>query len=554
MFRSLASAWAVGLLLLVTPGGGSASPASLVPGTGTGPKWAMRRIVAGALVPGMRTGPYRAAGRMVSRTSARRRFNSRALSRPVSVPGVGSVRIVVGYTAAGYGAAPVLERELGGETVARIPELHADVLRFVGDADAALAMLRADPRVRYAELDAVVHALRVPNDELLPTQWSITKTHAEQAWDATTGSSQVVVAIVDTGVDPTQPDLSGKLVAGYDYVNNDQDPSDDNGHGTAVAGIVAANTDNRIGVAGYCWACRLMPVKVLGADGTGFASGLAQGIVWATDHGARVINASLGSTVDDPTLTAAAQYAWAHGVLVVAAAGNESSPTSDYPAALPNVLSVSASDENDQLYGFSNSGALVAAPGENSTTAPGSGYVSFLGTSSAAPVVSGIAGLAFSLVPSATPAQVEQAIESSAVPMAGVASGRVDAYAALHALAPALAPPIGTGKGREDSGSGTRTGATRTVVVRGRLTRRQSRSIVLTTGTGLLSATAKSRGRAAIRLRLSAARRIVASARGSGRANLRAKVGPRTYRLVVSTTSRKPVRFALTMSYPAASS
>src|SRR4029078_10207846 len=222
---------------------------------------------------------------------------------PVSGPCVGLTRIVVGYTAAGYAAAPMFERELGAETVARIASLHADVLRFVGgDANAVLAILRADPRVRYAELDSVVHALRVPNDQLLPTQWSITKTHTEQAWDASTGSSQVLVAIADTGVDFTQPDLRGKLVAGYDYVNNDQDPSDDNGHGTAVAGVVAASSDNGMGVAGSCWACRLMPVKVLGPDGTGFASGLAQGIVWATDHGARVINARLGARVNDLTL------------------------------------------------------------------------------------------------------------------------------------------------------------------------------------------------------------------------------------------------------------
>jgi subtilisin family serine protease len=492
MLRSLGSALALGLVLLVTPGGGSASRAS--------------------------------------------------------------TRIVVGYTAAGYSGAPALERGLGAEVVARIGPLRADVLRLGGgDVGGVLALLRADPRVRYAELDAVVHARRVPNDPFLPTQWSVTKTHAEQAWDVSTGSSQVVVAIVDTGVDPTQPDLSGKLVAGFDYVNNDQDPSDDNGHGTAVAGIVAANTDNGIGVAGYCWACRLMPVKVLGADGTGFASGLAQGIVWATDHGARVINASLGSTVDDLTLTAAAQYAWLHGVLVVAAAGNESSPIPDYPAALPNVLSVSASDDHDQLYGFSNSGALVAAPGENSTTALGNSYVSFLGTSSAAPVVTGIAGLAFSLVQGATPAQVEQAIESSAVPIPGVASGRVDAYATLHALAPALAP-TGTGQAGNEAGGATRVGVTKTKVVRGRLTRRRNRSIVVTTGTGLLRATAKARGRPTIRLRLLASGHIVASARGSGRATLRAQVRARTYRLVLSSTSRKPVRFTLTISYPPASS
>src|SRR5205085_3536713 len=377
-----------------------------------------------------------------------------------------------------------------------------------------LAFLRADPRVRYAELDGNVQALRVPNDEFLTTQWSVRKTEAEPAWDLSTGSSQVVVAILDTGIDAGQPDLGGKLVAGYDYVNNDQDPSDDNGHGTAVAGIVAANSDNGIGVAGYCWACRLMPVKVLDADGTGFASGLAQGIVWATDHGARVLNLSLGTPVDDLTLTAAAQYAWLHGALVVAAAGNESSRTVDYPAALPNVLSVAASDQSDRLYAFSNSGARVAAPGENSTTGRGNSYVSFLGTSSAAPVVSGIAALAFSLVPAATPGQVEQAIETSTVPIPGVASGRVDAYAALHALAPA-ANPTGTppsGQSQQQGGSETRAGATRTKVVAGKLKRGRSASVVLAAGAGILRATVKLRDKHhPIRLRLLLAGRLAAS-------------------------------------------
>lgn len=491
MLRSLGSAVATGLLLLLSAGGGSASPAG--------------------------------------------------------------TRIVVGFTAAGYSSASALERELGVEVIGRIGALRADVLHLDGSPDAVLTFLRSDPGVRYAELDGVVRASRVPNDEYLPTQWSVTKTHAEQAWDVITGSSQVVVGILDTGVDPGQPDLRGKLVAGYDYVNNDQDPSDDNGHGTAVAGVVAASSDNRIGVAGYCWGCRLMPVKVLGADGTGFASGLAQGIVWATDHGARVINASLGSPVNDLTLAAAAQYAWLRGVLVVAAAGNESSPSPDYPAVLPNVLSVSASDHNDRLYAFSNSGARVAAPGENSTTGLVGTYVSFLGTSSAAPVVSGIAAHAFSLVPSATPGQVEQAIEASAVPIPGVASGRVDAYSALRTLAPASTP---VAPGQAQGGrSATPAGTTRTKVVTVKLRRRKNASVVLVTGAGLLRATAKARkGRAAIRLRLLAAGRVAASARGAGGASLRAQVRARTYRLVVSTTSRRPVAFALTVSYPAADS
>jgi subtilisin family serine protease len=500
MFRTLGSALAAGCLLLLSAGAGSASPAG--------------------------------------------------------------ARIVVGYTEQGYSDAAALERELDAEVIDRIAPLRADVLRLSGgEPDAILAVLRSDPRVRYAELDGVVHALRVPNDQFLSTQWSVRKTSAEQAWDLTTGSSQVVVGILDTGVDAGQPDLRGKLVEGYDYVNNDQDSSDDNGHGTAVAGVVAASSDNGIGVAGYCWACRLMPVKVLGADGTGFMSGLAQGILWATDHGARVLNLSLGGPVEDLTLTAATQYAWAHGVLVVAAAGNESSPLIDYPAALPNVLSVSASDQSDRLYAFSNSGARVAAPGENSTTGPGSTYVSFLGTSSAAPVVSGIAGLAFSLVPGATPAQVEQAIETSAVPIPGVTSGRVDAYGTLRALVPGLVqpgPPTPAPPGAEPqqgSGGVTPTGGTprRTKVVAGSVTRGRNANVVFTTGSGLLQATVKARARSrAIRLRLVAAGRVGASARGAGRARLRAEVPAGRYRLVVSTTSRKRTSFSLTISYPAA--
>jgi subtilisin family serine protease len=467
------------------------------------------------------------------------------------------VRIVVGYTAQGFASAPEVEGQLDAALVAKLEPLRADVLRLnSGDPTRALALLRADPRVRYAELDGIVHALRVPNDEYLPTQWSVAKTRAEQAWDLSVGSPQVVVGVLDTGVDAEQPDLSGKLVAGYDYVNNDQDPSDDNGHGTAVAGIVAANSDNHIGVAGYCWGCRLMPVKVLGADGTGFASGLAQGIVWATDHGARVLNLSLGGPVEDATLAAAAQYAWLHGVLVVAAAGNEGGPTPDYPAALPNVLSVGASDGNDRLYAFSNTGARVAAPGENSTTARGGGYVSFLGTSSAAPVVSGIAALAFSLAPQATPAQVEQSLETTAVPIRGVAAGRVDAYAALRALAPDLAPQApasGAEPAQPSGGSASTAGAARrTKVVRGRLYRGQNASVVFTSGAGRLQATVRLRNarRAKVRLRLVTAGRIAASAHGKGGATLRTPVGARTYRLVVSVDSLKRLAYVLTIRYP----
>jgi subtilisin family serine protease len=476
---------------------------------------------------------------------------------PAPAPDPASVRILVGYTAEGFAQAIEIEERAGAVRLGRIDPLRVDVLELpASEASAALGVLRASEGVRYAELDGRAHALRVPNDPFLSRQWSMTTTHARQAWDLTTGSPKVVVAVIDTGIDASQPDLHAKLVGGYDFVNDDPDPADDNGHGTAVAGVAAAGSDNRLGVASYCWQCVLMPVKVLDADGVGYDSDVAQGIVWATDRGARVLNLSLGDPILDATLAAAAQYAWAHGALVVAAAGNESVPSLNYPAAFPNVVSVSASDESDRLYSFSNSGALLAAPGENTTTGRGSSYVAFLGTSSAAPVVSGIAALAFAASPAATPGQVEQALLAGAVPVKGVTRGRVDAYGTLQALG--LAPPGSAAPSEPSRGGGLPAGSgggagSKTTVIVGRLpSSRHARTIVLRPAAGILSATVVLRGsRAPVRLRL--VRRggsTVASARGKGRAHLRARVKRLTYRLAVRVKSRTAVSYRLTLSYP----
>jgi subtilisin family serine protease len=475
---------------------------------------------------------------------------------PAQPAPVGSARILIGYTAAGFTAGKSLEPRLGLEQVASIPQLDVDVVRVAaGRVDGALRALRADPIVRYAQRDSVVQALRVPNDELWPSQWSPVKTNAVRAWDLTTGSSQVVVAVADTGVDPAQPDLRGKLVPGYDYVNGDSDPSDDNGHGTAVAGIIGADTNNELGVAGYCWHCLVMPVKVLGADGSGFMSTVAQGMVWATDHGARVINLSLGGPTDDLTAGAAAQYALAHGVLVVAAAGNDGSTVIDYPAALPNVLSVSASDESDRLYGFSNSGSALAAPGENATTAQGDGYELFLGTSSAAPVVSGIAALLFSEAPGATPNDVIQALETTAVPIPGVIYGRVNAYGAVRQLLPPAQSPqqTGTSSGPARQGAGGRAAPAKRTFAGGLTESKGSRSFQLATAAGFLRATLTLRkpAQSPVRLRLIApSGAVVASVRGRLVLRLQARVQRASYRLVVSSAAKRPLSFKLTVTYP----
>jgi subtilisin family serine protease len=462
---------------------------------------------------------------------------------PVTAAPAGSppARIVVGYGHSQSSAAATLERELGAEPLAAIPQLDVHVVTAPPDrAAAVLGALRSSPLVRYAERDTLVRALRIPDDELWPTQWSPRKTRAPAAWDVTTGSARIVVAVADTGVDPAQPDLKGKITPGFDFVNGGADALDDNGHGTAVAGIIAARSNNGIGVAGYCWACQVMPVKVLGGDGTGFASTVAQGIVWATDHGAAVINASLGGPDEDAAVAAAAQYAWSHGALLVAAAGNDSSSILDYPAALPNVLSVGASDENDRLYGFSNSGAAIAAPGENTTIDEHGGYELFFGTSSAAPVVSGIAGLALAAAPDAGPSQLTNALEQSAVPMDGVAFGRADASAALRALG--AVPPSVPG-GDRASGSGGRVRRQ----FRGRLGPRHSFSVP--TGAGVLRATLSVDSRRRIVLELHRAGRLVSSSSGRRRIRLVTRVTRGRYRLVIPATGASG-EFVLTVACP----
>lgn len=454
---------------------------------------------------------------------------------PAGEPG----RVLIAYRDGA--SASALEQRLRLSPVARIAELRIDVLAVDRDrVEEVLEALRLDRDVRWAQLDRRVRALRVPNDPFWPSQWSPRQTHAPAAWERTVGDAQTVVGVVDTGIDAAQRDLRGGVVPGFDFVHGDADPSDDNGHGTAVAGVVAAAGDNGVGVAGYCWRCRLMPLKVLGADGTGLSSDLARGMVWATDHGARVINASLEGPADDLGIAAAAGYARAHGTLVVAAAGNDSSSVLGYPAALPGVISVAASTARDELYAFSNDGAALAAPGENSTTSLGGGYERFLGTSSAAPVVSGIAGLLLGLVPSATPAQATEALERSAVPMTAVVYGRVDAERALNALSP---PPPRT------SPRASHLSRTTKRAVGGKLGP-HGRNLEIVTGPGLLRVLFEVRGKGAAKIGVAVRRdgRRVASRTGRRRVRLRVTVRRGRYRIILTGPAGR--RFRLLLAHP----
>jgi thermitase len=283
-----------------------------------------------------------------------------------------------------------------------------------------------------------------PNDPLWRDSWSLAKVRAPAAWRVTRGAAEVVVAVLDTGVDRNHPDLQGSFVEGWDAVNEDADANDDHGHGTLVAGVIAARSNNGLGGVGACSQCSLMPVKVIGADGAGTAADIAEGIVWAADHGARVINMSFVMSGSDYGVAAALEHARSKGALIVAAAGNNGSADATFPASQPGVVSVTGTDASDSRYQWASYGSWVtlAAPGCSQSTQAGGGYADFCGTSSAAAFASGIAALARSASREAPVEQIVTALSTNAVRVGDfVAAGRVDAAATTTVLSASCCGP-----------------------------------------------------------------------------------------------------------------
>jgi thermitase len=305
------------------------------------------------------------------------------------------------------------------------------------------AAYQRNRHVQYAEPDYIASAVNTPSDPYFTGgfQWNMTKIQAPQAWDLTTGSPSVAVAILDTGVDLSHPDLQGKIVASVNF-SDSATVSDVYGHGTHLAGIVGAATNNGQGVAGLGYNTAVMNVKVMGDNGTGGYGWVAQGVVWAADHGAKAINMSLGAQFGSSTLEDAINYAWNKGVVIVAAAGNNASSTPFYPAAYPNVIAVASTDYNDHLAPSSDYGDWVdvAAPGGNIwSTLPNNGYDYRSGTSMASPHVAGLAALVFTRVADANGNgllndEVRSCIEKNAdnVGLSGIGSGRINAYKAVQ--------------------------------------------------------------------------------------------------------------------------
>jgi len=237
----------------------------------------------------------------------------------------------------------------------------------------------------------------VPNDPYMDKQWALNHIQIGELWRTTTGGSEILVAVLDTGIDKNHEDLYGKVVAEANFTSSPV-AGDLYGHGTHIAGIIAAYSDNGLGVAGVAPQSQLLNVKVAGDDGQCEASALARGIIWAVDNGAVVINVSIEIRGNSPELERAVNYAWNNGAIVIAAAGNGGTQTPVYPAYYEHVLSVAGTDQDDGLALLSNYGEWVdvAAPGfEIYSTLPGNEYGYKTGTSFATAYVSGLAAILF---------------------------------------------------------------------------------------------------------------------------------------------------------------
>jgi subtilisin family serine protease len=321
---------------------------------------------------------------------------------------------------------------------------------------AALTALRARPEVRAADLNFVRTLHATPNDPGYPNQWAYRHIAAPAAWD-TAQALGVTVAVLDTGLDMNHPEFRGRIAPGYDYVNNDPDPSDDNGHGTHVAGTIGAATNNGVGVASMAWVARVMPVKVADAQGRVNSADWINGVVYARTHGARVINMSFGGPGSSGVEQATINDAWNAGLVIVASSGNSAQQGNpvNYPASYDNVVSVGATSAADRRASYSeyNNRVDLVAPGgdgNNATldqwilsTIP-NGYGLASGTSQAAPHVAGLAALMFSTANVWTNDTVVRAMQSTATDLGP--AGRDDEYGyglinAERAVAAAGNPP-----------------------------------------------------------------------------------------------------------------
>ncbi|GGF91758.1 hypothetical protein GCM10010916_06370 [Paenibacillus abyssi] len=329
----------------------------------------------------------------------------------------------------------VLHRQLETAVMVVRPEPGSDVELW-------LNRLRELPGVEYVHPNGRVRMLSAaaPNDPDLPKQRYLDQIDAKNAWEIAHDHTGITIALVDTGIDMEHPDLKGNLVSGTNLVRPGRSPQDDNGHGTSVAGVLAAVGNNGEGVSGILWNAKLMPVKALDADGFGDEQRLGEGILYAVRNGAKIVLLSVGLYRNSPYMRDIAEYAESKGVLLVAATGNDglkygSKAAVKYPAGYPSVLAVGGATADNKPEPRSNPGSEVdiVAPWNVYTTALGGGYKKEEGTSMAAPQAAAVAALIWAKYPSLKPFQIRALIRQSAKDIGGKGWDSATGYGLLQA-------------------------------------------------------------------------------------------------------------------------
>jgi subtilisin family serine protease len=346
----------------------------------------------------------------------------------------------------------------GGVNIQSIPVLRMYfIVVSQVDMDETIQRYQSDPHVLSIETNKVRQAEGTPSDLSYPDQWALPQIGWDSVFGTVTPTGSSVIAILDTGIDSSHPDLTGLILPGYSAFEESDARTDPNGHGTRVAGIAAALTDNELGVSGVAYAgVSLLPVQVLGADGTGQDSDIINGIVWASENGADVILMAFSNPDFSPSLQAAIDYAWDNGIILIAAVGNDGFGTATYPAGDRGVIGVSSTDQNDALTDGSNYGQTVflAAPGLDILTTDLNGaYTRITGTSASAAIVAGAAALMRAIDPNLSNGIIVNRLALTADP-AGTqeqtGNGRLNLESVVKDestdfIQPAGVPPLGNG-------------------------------------------------------------------------------------------------------------
>ena len=362
------------------------------------------------------------------------------VGRPV--PGQLLVQSRIGVSAATATAAVI---RAGGQIQQRIDRINVHVVRVPEPAIARVsAALMGTGLFTFVERDqiALSSAGVTATDPYFPSEWHLTAIKAPDAWAITTGSSNVLIGVIDSGGDWTHPDLAPSMVTGWNFLKGNTDTQDTVGHGTAVSGAAAAATNNATGVAAVSWGNKIMPLLISDSSSPAYISALSNAITYAADRGVRILSVSICWTSPSSTLQSAVDYAWSKGSVVFAAAGNSSSSAPTYPAATNNVVAVSATDVNGTLASFSSYGNWIdlSAPGNNIlTTKLGGIYSAWYGTSFSTPITAAVGALVLSIKPGLSASSLVNLLEQNSDDLGApgydqyFGHGQVNAYKALLA-------------------------------------------------------------------------------------------------------------------------